>query len=665
MNFRPGLSRLMRWILLLSIFFVLLLLLLRAALYLWFPRPANGAISSWPAFNLGFHYDIRWVSLVALVVLVLGSIPILNPFRKNTARIIWMTVFMVLAFALIIFYVFDFGYYAYLSQRLNASALNFLKDAKISGAMIWQTYPVLRILLGILVFLALIGWFLRWSYRMISNFPDPSTRTSRIVGFIVGFLLFGVAIFGHLGQYPLRWSDAFGLGNDYAANLALNPMESFFNTMDFRNTGFDAEAARKYQLMMSGYLGINVSGDSISYFRTRNPKPVVTSKPNIVLVICESFSAYKSSMWGNKLNTTPFFNQLCENGMFFDRCFTPSFGTARGVWATLTGIPDVQPTQTASRNPTIVDQHIIINDFKGYDKNYFLGGSTSWANIRGLLSNNIHDLRIYEQDDFDAPKVDVWGISDKNLFLEANKILAKKSNPFFAVIQTADNHRPYTIPEEDRAEFKMEEFPIDTLRAYGFENNDEMNAFRYTDFCFQKFIEAARKEKYYENTMFVFVGDHGIPGDVGNLFPRPWTDLRLANMHVPLLFYMPGKLAASRNSHISSQVDVLPTIAGLCGIAYSSSALGRDLLDSSLYRDSDKQFAFFYDPEMKTIGAAKGGYFFRKQINGNVENFVSILSNDPVLTNDSTKLKREQLKQLAEATYSTAQFMLFHNKKSN
>jgi len=342
MNFRPGLSRLMRWILLLSILFVLLLLLLMAALYLWFPRPANGAISSWPAFNLGFHYDIRWVSLVALVVLVLGSIPILNPFRKNTARIIWMTVFMVLAFALIIFYVFDFGYYAYLSQRLNASALNFLKDAKISGAMIWQTYPVLRILLGILVFLALIGWFLRWSYRMISNFPDPSTRTSRIVGFIVGFLLFGVAIFGHLGQYPLRWSDAFGLGNDYAANLALNPMESFFNTMDFRNTGFDAEAARKYQLMMSGYLGINVSGDSISYFRTRNPKPVVTSKPNIVLVICESFSAYKSSMWGNKLNTTPFFNQLCENGMFFDRCFTPSFGTARGVWATLTGIPDVQ-----------------------------------------------------------------------------------------------------------------------------------------------------------------------------------------------------------------------------------------------------------------------------------------------------------------------------------
>ena len=83
MRFKLGLSRLMRWILLLSIFFVLLLFLLRTTLYLWFPRPGNGATSSLPAFNLGFHYDIRWVSLVALVTLVLGSIPLLNPFKKK------------------------------------------------------------------------------------------------------------------------------------------------------------------------------------------------------------------------------------------------------------------------------------------------------------------------------------------------------------------------------------------------------------------------------------------------------------------------------------------------------------------------------------------------------------------------------------------------------
>jgi len=663
MKYRMG--RLLKWVIVLAIFFLVLMLVLRWVLYLWFPPPANSPVGTGRAFVLGLHYDLRWVCLVALIAIVLGSIPPLNPFRKNWAKKFWIGLFVLLTFCLFIFYTFDFGYYAYLSQRLNASALNFLQDAKISGAMLWQTYPVLRILLALAILLWLTTRFIQFTYNKIGNGPDHSSRAGRITGFIAAFVLCGMAIFGHLGQYPLRWSDAFGLGNDYAANLALNPMESFFNTMDFRKAGYDETAVRSYEPVIRDYLGIAGTSDSIGFYRSERPTARVQAPVNVVLVICESFSAYKSSMWGNKLNTTPFFDSISRQGIFFDRCFTPSFGTARGVWATLTGIPDVQLTQTASRNPSIVDQHILINDFTGHDKYYFLGGSTSWANIRGVLSNNITGLKILEQDDFDAPKVDVWGVSDKNLFLEANKKLRTVDKPFFAVIQTADNHRPYTIPEEDRAQFKMVDFPIDTLNAYGFENADELNAFRYTDFCFQQFMQAASKEKYFGNTIFVFVGDHGIPGNVGNMFPRPWTDLRLANMHVPLLFYAPGRLPAARINHIASQVDVLPTLAGICGIPYHTSALGRDLLDSSLFNFPDKQFAFFYDPEMKTIGVAKGGYFFRKQINGGVENFVSILNNDAIVVNDSTSATRQQMKSLTQALYETARYMLYHNAKKN
>ena len=135
-------------------------------------------------------------------------------------------------------------------------------------------------------------------------------------------------------------------------------------------------------------------------------------------------------MYGNPLNTTPYFNELCKNGIFFDRYFTPTYGTARGVWATITGIPDVQIVNTSSRNPATVNQHTIMNDFKGYEKYYFIGGSTSWANIRGLLKDNIDSLHLYEQDNYNAPKLDVWGISDKNLFLESNKKLAQAKSPF-------------------------------------------------------------------------------------------------------------------------------------------------------------------------------------------------------------------------------------------
>ena len=63
----------------------------------------------------------------------------------------------------------------------------------------------------------------------------------------------------------------------------------------------------------------------------------------------------------------------CANKVFFSTgVLLPAYGTARGVWAVVTGIPDVEYPNTASRNPAAVDQHTIINDYKGYDKFYFI-----------------------------------------------------------------------------------------------------------------------------------------------------------------------------------------------------------------------------------------------------------------------------------------------------
>ena len=153
-------------------------------------------------------------------------------------------------------------------------------------------------------------------------------------------------------------------------------------------------------------------------------------------------------MWGNPLNTTPFFNELCENGVFFNHCFTPTWGTARGVWCTITGIPDVETPRTASRNMAMVSQHSIMNDFDGYEKFYFIGGSTSWANIRGLLKNNIDSLHLYEGDDYKSPKVDVWGISDKNLFLEANDVLKQQQQAFYC--SDPDGRQPPALYDTGR-----------------------------------------------------------------------------------------------------------------------------------------------------------------------------------------------------------------------
>jgi phosphoglycerol transferase MdoB-like AlkP superfamily enzyme len=657
------LHRITKWIVWIALVYLLLMLLMRLGFYFFFNKQGNTIGTLGPAFWLGFRFDVRTVSLLLLPLLLLGSIGPLNPFRSRRAQRGWFFYFGIVTLLVVFFYVVDFAHYAYLAQRLNASVLNYLQDAGISANMVWQSYPVVWLTIIIVAATTLTLWAIKRGFaRIYKNSSDLVERRKLLVT-ILSFLILGFFIFGRFNQYPLRWSDAFGLGNDYKANLALNPFESFFNTLKFRGTTYDEQKVKEYFPVLAKYYGLK-GNKALDFKRSFLTDSNRNAKPNVILVICESFSAYKSSMWGNPLNTTPFFDSLSRKGLFFDRCFTPSYGTARGVWATITGLPDVEMPKTSSRNPLAVDQHTIINDFAGYEKYYFIGGSPSWANIRGLLMNNISDLHLYDQESFEAPRLDVWGISDKNLFLESNKVLAKESKPFFAVIQTADNHRPYTIPSEDK-DFAVLQPTEDSLNRFGFKDQvsytdklREYNAFRYTDYTFRKFMEAASKEKYFDNTIFVFIGDHGIPGDVGSMLPGAWTEQRLTSLHVPLLFYSPRHVPARRESIICSQVDVLPTIASLSGIAYTNKTLGRNILDSVNHRP----FAFIFDPDYRQTGIIMDNYLYRRHLQTGKEELVSIDGNNNKSYVDSL---RKEMRELNGAVYEAARYLLFNNKKSS
>ncbi|HEY4148658.1 MAG TPA: sulfatase-like hydrolase/transferase [Chitinophagaceae bacterium] len=660
-----AIPRLIRWIFSVAVFLFVLMFLARLCTF-WYFRPAGlGFGAAFSSFTLGFRYDAREVAIVCLLLLLLGSAPPLHPYNTRRGRVISLTLVFIALLGITIFYVFDFLHFRYLLQRLNASALSFLEDAKISGSMVWQTYPVLRILLGMILAMIVLYWLLKKLFYKAGKRPYTGGKAARIGWGIGAFLICALGIFGRAGQYPLRWSDAFDLGSDFKSNLALNPFQSFFSSLGFHKTTYDVAKVRQYYPLMASYLG-NETGKPnngpFTFSRITPGKDDSISRPNIVLVICESFSAYKSSMWGNPLNTTPYFDKLCKEGLFFDNCYTPSYGTARGVWASITGIPDVEINKTASRNPYMVDQHTIINDFDGYEKFYFLGGSTSWANIRGVLTNNIKGLHLYEQQDYKSPKIDVWGISDKNLFMESNAVLKEQTKPFFAVIQTADNHRPYTIPDEDLKEFKKVEFPTDSLKKYGFDANDELNAFRFTDYCYRKFIESAQKEKYFDNTIFMFIGDHGIGGNAGKMFPPAWTDQGLTSYHVPLLFYSPKLLKPERLHCVASQVDVLPTLAGLAGVGYRNTTLGRDLVRQYGIDSGRSNKAFIFDPNDYDIGVINGPWYYTRNQQGKQEKMVWADFAHPESDAGKDSLLPAN-RQTTSAFYETARYLLLNNKK--
>lgn len=660
MAFLNRIPRLLRWIVSVSLIFLAVMTAMRLAFYMRYNLP--GKVLSGSAMLMGLRFDLKFVCILAVSILLFCAIPFLNPFKNFKAQKLWNIILTIVFILMLVFYAVDYFYYDYLQQRLNASIINYILETKISMGVVWESYPVIRVILSIILLSIIVSIGFRLNLMSYQTKPYSDKRNG-VVYYILFFLLFAMGIFGKLGQFNLRWSDAFTLKDNFKANLALNPFQSFFSTLNYRNTGPDIKKVKEYYPFMSSVLGVqHPDSSTLNFERDYTYPDAGMNKPNVVVVICESFSMYKSSMSGNPLNTTPFFNQLSKDGVFFDHCFTPSYPTARGVWATVTSLPDVlgDNNRTASRNPQMVDQHLIINDLKGYEKFYFLGGDPTWANIKGFFLNNIDSLQIYSQENFKARKINVWGIDDKNLFLEADKIMARQHKPFFAIIQTADNHRPYTIPDEDSVAFKKVNYPKDTLLKYGFNSNEELNAFRYTDFCYQQFFTAAAKEKYFNNTIFVFVGDHGIAGNSDKIYPSAWVQKRLDNEHVPLLFYAPKLLEPKRIHTTCSQLDIMPSVAHLIKAPHRNTAMGKDLFDSNFLK---KDYAFIIDHDSKTIGIVDSQYYFVHNIKTGLSDMVPVTNNNPIPHSPYTDSIKQAMGKFAEAYYETSRYLLYNNKK--
>ncbi len=645
---------------LVKIFFIYLFIFtaFRVATVVFFKPENISIIELAPAFWMGLKYDLRWIAFILFPIAFLSIFKKLSPYYSERMKRIWTIYLGILTLLVLFFYGADFGQFSYVNARLNADALIFAQDPQESLQMIWQTYPVVWILI------ALVGAVLMmiWMFRRIH--VGVEGRNMHIHKFtfkrrwhLLALLMLGWFMYGFLTYKPLNFYRAFNLNDAFKSNLALNPLQNFFTTLRFSKPDFKNDS-KKYYSDMDAFL--NLSKKNVrhgSYQRLEHAgSSALESQPNIVLVICESFSMYKSTMSGNPLNSTPYFDSLSKQGVFFERCFSPSFGTARGVFSILTGIPDVQLSKFATRNEATVKQRTIINDFAGYDKFYFIGGRSQFNNFTGLV-NNINGVKIYEEGSYKAPKINVWGISDKNLFLEANEVMARQQKPFFSIIQTADNHRPFNIPEEDK-DFLQRSIPEDSLKKYGFESEKEFNAFAYTDYCFKKFIEAASKEEYFANTIFVFVGDHGVEGNATNIYPSAWTKQRLSEEHVPLLFYAPHLLGAQKRKEAVSQIDVLPTIAGMLQMPYHNTTLGRNLLDTT--KNGNAAFIIYHAPGW--IGVVDDNYFYRKNIRIQKEELIPVRNGLPALSTKDEEAVKQKMSRLTSALYETAKWMLVNNK---
>lgn len=646
-----------KWIAMLWLIYLLIFTLLRIATVVLFIPADTNVISLLPSFTLGFRYDAKWISIILLPIACLSFYPKFSPFHSAKNKKWWSYYLAIATLFILFFFAADFGNFSYNHTRINASALNFAEDPTISLKMLWQSYPMVWLLSALVIAVLLMSKLFKHTHVLTQRKEQENiVYKKRWHAGAVLFLLW--SLYGIFSIHSLKWKDAFELNDNFKSYVALNPMQNFFTTLKFRKPSFDDDKAKSYFPIIANFLQLDQKNiNDLDYSREILPNSkTLESRPNIVLVICESFSMYKSSMSGNPLNTTPYFKELCDSGIFFDRCFTPTFGTARGVFAVITGIPDVQLSEFSTRNPKAVQQQTIINSFEDYDKFYFLGGNSDFNNFDGLVKN-IKGVKIYQEDSFKSKPLNVWGISDKNLFLESEKVLSQERKPFFAIIQTADNHRPYSIPIED-SDFIKREVNEDTLHKYGFESSEEFQSFCYTDYCFKTFIEKAKKENWFNNTIFVFVGDHGVEGETSAIYPDAWEKGSLSDEHVPLLFYSPQLLTPKTRHEVVSQIDVVPTVAGMLHQSYINTTLGRDLLNSK----NKMNAAFIIHHDEGNVGVITDDYYYVKNLRISKESLMPLNSNTLSLDKKQKDSVIKNLSRLTSALYETSRWLLVNNK---
>jgi phosphoglycerol transferase MdoB-like AlkP superfamily enzyme len=458
-------------------------------------------------------------------------------------------------------------------------------------------------------------------------------------------------MWGKWSWYPLRWSDAYFTSHESVAPLALNPALFFLDTMDGKGERYDEKIVRENYASLVSLLGVAApDARTLSFGRQVPVKAGAPRRPlNLVVIHLESFAAFKTGTFGNRLDPTPNFDALARDGVLFTHFFVPATPTARSVFTMLTGVPDYNGVRTASRNPMIVNQHTLINALTDHDRYYFLGGSAAWGNIRGILSHNIHRLQVFEEGNYEAERADAWGVTDLDLLEKAHRQFAASPKPFFAFIQTSGNHRPYTIPDNNLRGFERVTADDKALHDNSFESLAAYNGIRFFDHALGNFFAHARRSPYFRDTVFVMYGDHGNP----SVKDIPYERMGLTGFHVPLLIYAPGLIAQGRKIEtVASLVDLLPTALGLMGVPYYNQTLGRDLL---VARPASERFALIPD------GLLDDEFLYREGPDGRPRLY-RYRDRDPARDlHEQYPEKVRDLKGRRVALYETARYLLHHN----
>ncbi|MGL4596843.1 MAG: LTA synthase family protein, partial [Bacteroidia bacterium] len=382
-----------------------------------------------------------------------------------------------------------------------------------------------------------------WAYRKLFPVVQAIEKTSLLKHILFVALTPALFVLGIRGGYqpiPVQVSDAYYSSNNFLNTVSVN---STFHLMG--NIFWNANAGKPYAFMPSADAEKIVAAlhavekDTTIHFLT-------TDKPNVVLVVLEGWSADLVERLGGYAGITPHTDAMMREGISFDSCYASGSLSDQGMAAVFSGFPAQPKTSIITLPEKYMHLPCLNNGFlkAGYQTSYMFGGQLSYGNIRSYMYyNKFH--KIIEGKDFDAaiPQGRL-GAHDQYLFDRQLQELKGTQTPFFAAMFTLSTHGPFDIPMASKLQ-------------WGDKEKDYINSALYADECIHNFLEAAKKEPWYANTLFVFVPDHS------HNSPRNWAFNQPEYRRIPFWFYGPvirPEFRGYRSKKICSQTDLAATL---------------------------------------------------------------------------------------------------------
>lgn len=479
---------------------------------------------------------------------------------------VWFVVLYALCFG---FTAANIPYFAYFFKVINSSIFGWFSYAGTTAGMVvgersWY-FPIFLGVLSIVLFALAVLFLERFFFKKAQTCPREVTCKKVVFNVLAGAALCGACVFGirgRMGYNPIKVSAAYYCTDAFLNQLGVNPVFNIMTSVidDNRKENKRLHLMDDEQAVKQAQQYLNRQGvEGISPLARRVTDESGPSCKNVVMVFMESMSAHLMGAFGNKEGLTPHLDSIYAHALSFNNFYSSGIHTNHGLYSTLYSFPAIMKRNAMKGSvipvysglPTVLKEN-------GYHNMFFMTHESQYDNMNAFFRTNGFD-DIYAQENYPKDKVvNGFGVQDDFLFSYALPVMRKQAatgEPFFAALLTISNHPPYVIPASFHAR----------------SSQPEQQIVEFADEAIGQFMAAAKKEPWYDNTIFVFLGDHG------KLVGTPECESPQSYNHIPFMIYGKG-IESKTSSRWAGQVDVAPTLLSMLGINYVQNNFGVNLL---------------------------------------------------------------------------------------